>query len=173
MSHPTRRFLLAVGLALGLDGIACAAPEGDAARRAAIEAMVTRYRAAYPDVPELGVADYQALAASAEVLLVDVRPPAERAVSILPGAIPLGAVEADPASFAGRILVTYCTIGYRSGQAAQALREAGLDARNLRGSVLAWTHAGGALVGPDGPTRRVHVYGRRWDLVAEGYEAVW
>ena len=173
MSLPTRRFLLAAWLAISVDGIACAAPADEAARWAQIQAMSERYRRAYSDVPEVDVPGYQALAAAGDVVLVDVRPAVERAVSIIPGAIPLASVEADLAAYRGRVVVTYCTIGYRSGLAAAALRAEGLDARNLRGSILAWTHAGGPLEGPDGPTRRVHVYGARWDLVADEYEAIW
>ena len=158
-------------MAISADGVACAADTET--RLAKIEAMATRYHRSYRDVPEVDVPGYLALAGSRDVVLVDVRPEAERAVSILPGAIPLAVVEADLAAFQGRVVVTYCTIGYRSGIAAASLRAQGIDARNLRGSILAWTHAGGALEGPDGPTRQVHVYGARWNLVADGYKALW
>jgi hypothetical protein len=41
-------------------------------------------------------------------------------------------------------------------------------------SLLAWSHAGGPLVDGEGrPTKRLHVFGARWDLAAEGYEPVW
>jgi hypothetical protein len=54
------------------------------------------------------------------------------------------------------------------------LREEGFDAENLVGSLLLWTHAGLPLEDADGnPTKRVHVYGKKWNLVADGYEAEW
>jgi hypothetical protein len=39
--------------------------------------------------------------------------------------------------------------------------------------VLLWSHEGLPLTSSDGPTRRVHVYGPRWNLLPAGYEAVW
>ena len=46
--------------------------------------------------------------------------------------------------------------------------------QNLAGSMLAWTHADGELVDSDGnPTKRLHVFGKRWNLAADGYEGIW
>ena len=56
---------------------------------------------------------------------------------------------------------------------AKDLQAKGWKVFNLKGAILAWTHAGGPLVDPEGPTRRVHVYSSRFNLVAEGYDAVW
>ena len=80
----------------------------------------------------------------------------------------------------GRIVIPYCTIGYRSGHYTRDLqsRELGLTVRNLAGSILAWTHAGGPLVAPGAAgaagqaeeTRRLHVYGAAWDLAPRAYE---
>ena len=33
--------------------------------------------------------------------------------------------------------------------------------------------AGAPLVGPDGPTVRLHVYGKTWDLAPSRYETIW
>ena len=81
------------------------------------------------------------------------------------------------------------TVGYRSGKLAQDLVEKKLDAYNLKGSILAWTHAslpltdryeavhGSANVGegscgdPEG-VKRVHTYSQAWAMQADGYEAV-
>ncbi|MCA9573435.1 MAG: tetratricopeptide repeat protein, partial [Myxococcales bacterium] len=84
--------------------------------------------------------------------VVDVREPAEQAVSMIPGAIPATTFEAHPEDYAGKEVVAYCTIGYRSGQWAKAWRAKGVDVRNLKGSLLLWTHAGGALVHDGAPT---------------------
>ncbi len=151
---------------------ACWAAEPPADHAAAVSAMSARYAAEHPEVPL--VSARAVLAAPARYLLVDVRPAAERAVSMLPGAIPLAQWQANPSQTGDRALVLYCTVGKRSGDEAARLLALGVAASNLEGSLLAWTHAGGGLVGPDGlPTRTAHVYGARWNLLAPGYTAVW
>lgn len=152
-------------------GCAQAAPPTEAERVRAIEQMYEGYKKDFALAPAVDVAGYKELAAQGGTLLVDVRTPEERAVSMIPGAISLDELEEQANT--GQKVVAYCTIGYRSGQATEALRAEGWDAYNLEGSILAWTHSGGDLVGPEGPTRKVHVYGRKWNLVADGYEAVW
>ncbi len=151
-----------------------AQPRAAAEKRAAVESMYAGYRESFAEVPSVGPGELAALQATARVVLVDVRTPAEQAVSRLPGALTAAEFEERRAELAGAVVVTYCTIGYRSGLYAQQLRAAGWDARNLAGSLLAWTHAGGELVDAQGrPTRRLHVYGERWDLAASGYETTW
>ena len=146
----------------------------DAEKRAEIDRMCEEYREAYPDVPELDVDEFVDLREEKPVVLVDGRSEEERAVSIIPGAIAAPEFEQNAAEYERRPVVCYCTIGYRSGKYAEKLREDGWDAYNLRGSILAWTHAGKPLVTPGGEeTKRVHVYGEKWDLAAKGYESVW
>lgn len=153
----------------------CLVPADDPGRLARIEAMTASYDTRFPGVPEVGAAELRdRLERGEPLVLVDVRSEEERRVSTLPGAVRSEDVEAHPERFAGQKLVAYCTIGERSGWWALKEREAGLDVANLRGSVLAWTHAGGPLVDPDGrPTKRVHVYGWRWDLARTDYQATW
>lgn len=147
-------------------------------------------RTGFAEVPEVTVEelhqwlqDDAAATAGGQLVLVDVRSAAEQQVSRLPGPSTLTQQEFEargPEAFVGKRIVCYCTVGYRSGQYAKQLRRRhGLDARNLRGSILAWTHGGHPLVEPPGPdgeagreTRRVHVYSREWALQAPGYEAV-
>ena len=69
-------------------------------------------------------------------------------------------------------MVAYCTIGMRSGLYTKELRERGIEAYNLMGSVLSWSHAGRDFEGADGPTRRVHVYGATWDLAGRRLRGV-
>lgn len=150
-------------------------PPDDAARAARVTELFAGYRDEFPDVPLIDAAQLQRdLADGVPWVVVDVRTPAERAVSTLPGAIPADAVEQDPAAYAGKRIVAYCTIGYRSGLWAERYRETGLDVVDLEGSILAWTHIGGTLVDPTGAsTTRLHVYGRTWDLARTDYQAVW
>lgn len=73
-----------------------------------------------------------------------------------------------------REVVAYCTVGHRSGWFASRLRARGVDAKNLAGSALLWTHEGYPLVDEhDQETRQVHVYSKDWSLEAEGYQPVW
>lgn len=103
---------------------------------------------------------------AADVRLIDVREPAEFAVSRLPGAIH----EQDPQRIAalaevnpGRTIVVYCSVGYRSAEVAKRLHQRGHgNVRNLRGSIFAWANRGLPLVGPDGPTDEVHPYDAHW-----------
>ena len=75
---------------------------------------------------------------------------------------------------AGALVVPFCTVGYRSAQYCRQLHAEGLRARNLEGSILAWTQAGYELVTRPAQeaTARVHVFGKQWALQGEGYEPV-
>lgn len=150
------------------------APATNATPLEQIGTMYAEYREDFPEVKEItprGVADLQK---SDGIVLVDVRTPEEQAVSMIPGAITAEAFAAAEETYRDKRVVTYCTIGARSGVFADTLRKKGFDVFNLKGSLLAWTHAGLPLTDAEGrDTKRVHVYGKTWDLAAEGYEAVW
>jgi sodium/bile acid cotransporter 7 len=151
-----------------------APPKASQARKQRIEAMYQEYAQQFPGVPEISATELMALQKTQPVVLVDVRLPHEQAVSQLPGAMTVEEFEQHRDRYQDQAIVAYCTIGHRSGLFAQKLQAEGIPAQNFRGSVLAWTHAGGEFVTPDGtPTRKVHTYGKRWDLVADGYESVW
>jgi rhodanese-related sulfurtransferase len=147
-------------------------PDDDAGRTERIDTMYRTYAMAFPKVPSVTAAELKTMLASDDPpLVVDVRPEEERRIARIPGAVPAEVFEADPPT--DRTVVTYCTIGARSGRYTAGFREKGLDVRNLEGSILAWTHIGGPLVDGEGkPTRQVHVYGAKWNLVAEGYTGV-
>lgn len=176
-----RHLLRKLLLAFTASTLGACLPVGQAARNATdeekaatIREMYTEYKQDFPDVRDLTVEELDALRDKDNPVLVDARTEKEQAVSMIPGAITREHYEAHRSEYQGRPVITYCTIGYRSGEYAEELSEEGVDAWNLAGSILAWTHAGKALVTPDGKTtKRVHVYGRKWDLVAEGYETTW
>ena len=95
-------------------------------------------------------------------------------VSALAGAVSPEEFLAQIDVHRGRRVVAYCTLGVRSGAWAAERCADGLQVENLAGGLLAWTHAGGALVTPEGaPTVRLHVYGPTWNLVHHAYEGVW
>jgi rhodanese-related sulfurtransferase len=146
----------------------------DAEKRTRIDEMYEGYRRDFPDAPEMTVATLvRRLAGPEPPVVVDVRSDEERDVSTIPGALSREEFEGRQAELSGREVVTYCTIGYRSGLYTEKLRGQGWNASNLRGSILAWAHAGQALERGGEPTKRVHVYGRSWNLLPEGYEPVW
>ncbi|GJM27319.1 MAG: hypothetical protein DHS20C16_37340 [Phycisphaerae bacterium] len=142
-------------------------------RLEAVDNMYSEYQEGFPEVPEVEPAELAEALADGSTVLVDVREPREWAVSRIPGAITLDAFERAKDTYRDRPIVAYCTIGYRSGQFAQRLTQAGFDASNLRGSILAWVHAGQPLVNDEGETTQVHVYGPQWDLLPDGFESVW
>jgi rhodanese-related sulfurtransferase len=102
-------------------------------------------------------------------LLLDVRRADEFAVSRIAGArnVPVGDGFAARVRALGidtnRPVMLYCSVGYRSSQAAQALQEAGFpDVANLEGSLFAWANSGRPLAGPSGSASHVHPYDREW-----------
>lgn len=148
----------------------------DEQKRAQIDALYAGARAkAFPGVPEISareVIDRQI--AGETFVLLDCRTPQEQHVSMIPGAITLEEFENDPAKYQGAAMVCYCTIGERSGQRTAELCARGINARNMPGAVLSWSHAGGTFVDESGDqTHRVHVHSPQFNLVAEGYEAAW
>ncbi len=97
----------------------------------------------------------------ASPVLVDVRSKAKRTVSRIPGAMTQQEYEADAEHFAGRRVVTYCTVGGRSYLYARKLVATGVDATNYRDGILRWWREGLPLETPDGETTNaVHPYWR-------------
>ncbi|MGQ0800167.1 MAG: rhodanese-like domain-containing protein [Pseudomarimonas sp.] len=150
-----------------------------------LQRFAAEVEAAYPATPTLTLEAFLAHPDRAEMVIVDARLDAERAVSQLPGAISrqqlrdrlhdgaLRAAEPGKPGATPTVLV-YCTIGMRSAELTRQLRSEGVPAFNLSGGVLAWAADGHSFVDAKGlPTRRVHVYGRRWNYLPSGYEAVW
>lgn len=143
----------------------------DAEKVEKVESMFEQYQSlTFAKVPDVRVEQVDSLK---NPVFVDVRTEKERMVSRIPGSIDQETFEAHPDDYRGRPIVTYCTIGARSGMYAKKLQSDGWDVHNLHGSLLLWTHAGKPLENADGPTKTVHTYGKKWALVAEGYEAVW
>jgi len=109
-----------------------------------------------------------------EFIVVDVRTPEERLVSIIPGAVDPEFFERHQADYQNKKIIVYCTIGYRSGFYTLELLEKGLDAYNLSEGIQGWTYAEGPLLDSHGhSTKKVHVYSRPWDLAIKNYIAVY
>lgn len=135
--------------------------------------MYDGYRADFKQVMHIEAPRARRYAAERKAVLIDVRPPAEREVSMIPGAVSVEEFERDLSQYSNKVLIAYCTLGARSGRYADDKRREGIEIFNLRGSILAWIHAGGTLTNRDGVTTNVHVYGSKWNLAPGGYKAVW
>jgi rhodanese-related sulfurtransferase len=127
--------------------------------------LLERIRREFPTVPQLGVRALHATLGP-RTLLVDVREPAEFAVSRLPGARRTQRVDdvrAWLASGAYDRVVVYCSVGYRSSKFVRQLQRAGIAAgANLEGGGFAWANAGHPLENDAGATTQVHPFDASW-----------
>ena len=130
-----------------------------------------KIRSEFPDVKRISTAELAAWlkdrSRPAPVLL-DVRTRAEFEVSHLEGAkhvepsAPPSAVR-EPKD---RPLVTYCSVGYRSGAFAKKLADAGYtNCVNLEGSIFRWANEGRPIVRNARRVNEVHPYNRTWGLL--------
>lgn len=145
----------------------------DAGKLEAVYSMYAAYRAEFfPGVTDIYPRAAMALVEAGKAVFIDTRQPDEMAVSMLPGAVTREQFLAAPARYAGKTAVAYCTISYRSGLFARDMAAKGVRIYNLAGGLLAWALEGGKLYDAAGETRRIHVYGPKWDYPPQGYESV-
>jgi len=65
-------------------------------------------------------------------------------VSVIPGSITAEEYESRKAGdLAGKMVVCYCTVGYRSSSYAVKLRGQGVEAKNLEGGIVRWVRRAG------------------------------
>ena len=100
-------------------------------------------------------------------VLLDVRTEAEWNVSHLPGARRVQPGERIDSAAANipknAAIVTYCSVGYRSGDLAIQLRNAGFtNVRNLDGGIFEWANEHRALMRDGQPASQVHPYNEFW-----------
>jgi rhodanese-related sulfurtransferase len=148
----------------------------EASSREQVLEMYAKYKQNdFSEIPDFAAAEAMSLADSLAFVILDVREPKEREVSILAGSVDRKTYDEHRQEWKGRPVLVYCTIGYRSGLATKKLREEGVEAYNIIGGMLGWAHAGGEVL--DGktlePTRRIHIYGSRWNLLPPGWQGVW
>ena len=129
--------------------------------------------------PLIKAAELMKILDDTNLVLIDVRQPKEQDVSMLPHALTTAgfAEKFRKGIPAGKRLVVYCTIGYRSGKYAAELARMGIKAENLEGGVLAWSFAGGEFLAKDANgtwirTNRIHVYDSEWNIVHPDYVGV-
>ena len=135
--------------------------------------MYAGYKEDFPDIEDISPQQAMAMLEQDAAVFIDTRQPAEMAVSTIPGAVTKQAFLDNRDRYVGQTAIAYCTISYRSGLFAKDMATIGMNIVNLRGGILAWTLAGGTVYDDQGqPTRRVHVYGDKWDYAPAGWESV-
>ena len=129
--------------------------------------------AGHQDVPTIDTATLATkLRGKDPPLLLDVRTAAEFAVSHLPHAIHVEP-DADPVAAVadlpkGRLIVTYCSVGWRSAEHAARLQAAGRRVRNLVGSAFRWVNEGRPLQDAEGgKVTVVHPFNEVWGYLVE------
>lgn len=103
-------------------------------------------------------------------VLLDVRTAAEYEVSHLKNA-----ERVQPGSPVSAIripkeqpIVTYCSIGYRSGAFAQALEQAGYtQVMNMEGSIFQWANQGRPVYRAGKRVEKVHPYNGTWGMLLD------
>ncbi len=111
---------------------------------------------------EIEVQRLKEMLGSEGVQLVDTREAYEADAGHIPGSrnLELNNVAGAAESFdREQPLVFYCRSGERSAMPAQAFAEAGFDAYNLAGGILAWQEAGLPLEPENGAVIERHVHG--------------
>lgn len=141
------------------------APAGQAAEDG-LEKMKALVHERFPVVKHLTPEQLAAWLADAQrvpPVLLDVRTRVEFDVSHIPGARQvdpgIAAVELVPTIPAGRPVVVYCSVGYRSADCATRLLKAGFtNVINLEGSLFQWANEGRPLESGGKPAAKVHPY---------------
>jgi rhodanese-related sulfurtransferase len=144
----------------------------DEQKKDAVYQQYGEYKKDFPTVSDITPTAAMALLKQGGVVFVDTRKPEEMEVSMLPAAIDKETYLKAPASFEGKSVVAYCTVGYRSGVFAREMEAKGIMVRNLSGGIVAWALEGGTLYDKNGETKRIHVYGEKWNYAPKGYETV-
>jgi sodium/bile acid cotransporter 7 len=148
-------------------------PLSDEAKKKIVYDMYDGYKNDFKDVNDISPSEAMDLMKRDKVIFVDTRRRKEMAVSMLPDAMTQKAFLKNPKKYENRMVIVYCTISYRSGKFARKLAERNIRVFNLKGGLLAWVLEGGKVYDKNGETRRIHVYGRKWNYTPENYETFW
>ena len=127
-----------------------------------------KVRSDFPTVPRIGTKEVAAWlndSKRAQPVLLDVRTKPEFEVSHIRGA---QRIEPDSAADAINLprdkpIVTYCSVGYRSGGFAKKLRDAGYkNVQNMSGSIFEWANEGHPVERNGERVDKVHPYNGTW-----------
>ena len=146
---------------------------GDIAKKEIVYKMCADYKKDFPGVEDISPETALKLLRDDKVVFVDTRKPAEMRVSMIPNAVTEEVFESNPQKYTDKTVVAYCTISYRSGKFVEKMMKKRIRIYNLEGGILAWVLEGGNVYDDHGATKRIHVYGKKWNYPAEGYTSVW
>lgn len=144
----------------------------DAQKRNAVYEMYREYKRDFPQVSDISTDDARRALSDGGVQFVDVRKPEEIRISTLPGAIDKERFLQNLEGYQDKTVVVFCTISYRSGIFAQEMASRGIAVQNLKGGILAWVLEGGPVFDDNGASKRLHVYGPKWDLAPGDFETI-
>ncbi|MBT3980303.1 MAG: rhodanese-like domain-containing protein [Bacteriovoracaceae bacterium] len=132
-----------------------------------VEKLIAKFSA-----PTISVRKLRALINSKEFhekyILIDTREPNEFKVSHLSGAKHGGYEDFDlkslkPLLDKSKVIIVYCSLGYRSGVIAKDLIKAGYSVKNLSGGIFEWVNSKFSVVDQAGDkTNKIHGYNRLW-----------
>ncbi len=144
----------------------------DVQKKEIVYKIYADYKKDFPTVKDISPRQTMELLNNLAVVFVDTRKPAEMEVSMLPNAVTKKNFMHNPNIYKDKTVVVYCTAGYRSGVFARQMAEKGITTYNLQGGILAWTLEGGKIYDANGETKRIHVFGKKWNYAPDGYAVV-
>ncbi len=157
------KWSLLVGLVLSMGSTSQGCGSGDP------KDLKEEIRSRFPDVPQMTTEELEALLSTGGqgVVLLDVRQPREFEISHLHGARLAPDLDAALARLAGvekdHLIVTYCSVGYRSSSLAQELARSGFSrVHNLEGSIFEWANRGLPVYREGEVVHQVHPFDRIW-----------
>lgn len=145
------------------------------AKKQKIYTMYRKYKDSFfPNIVDISVEEILKRQDREGILFIDVREPMEQEVSMIAGAITTDEFDRNIDKYKNYTIITYCTIGYRTGiYARRLLKHKGIKSYNMIGGLLSWVHSGQKIYLETMETNRVHVYVKKLDLLPKGYEAIW
>ena len=129
------------------------------------------------EVPDLEVEELKIK--KDDYVILDAREKKEFDISHIEGAIWVGYDDFTLARLSevpkGAMVVTYCSVGYRSERIGEKLQDAGyLNVHNLRGSIFKLMNEGYKVVDKnDKPTESVHGFNKKWGKWVKQGEVVY
>lgn len=159
---------LSILCAIALPGCAQRANRPAITARSDLAGVIAEVDRRFNDVEIIEQEDLARLMQSRQPpVVLDVRSEAEYAVSHLPNAIRIDGQSPVSRQLNGipreRLIVTYCSVGYRSSAFARDLKRVGYEhVRNLHGSIFEWAINRRLMVNLAGPTPFVHPYNGKW-----------